>query len=79
MGDIYDKKFPNFLNKMFNAENIRDFIYDMMTKYCLTDNCINCAKFKLLSNGKIPPVTLRPDGGKLHVTDLLLKRKIVLE
>lgn len=74
---LYDRKFPDFLHKMFDNKYVHDFIYDMMNKYCLTDNCENCAKYKKYNNGEMPPVNLRPDGKKLHLTDIILKRKIV--
>jgi hypothetical protein len=75
----YDKKYSNLFKKIFDNENIRKFLYDMMTKYCFSENCVNCAKFKIYDVGDVPPLTLRPDGKKFHLSDILLKKEIVLE
>lgn len=77
--DIYNKKFPKLLQKMFDEEEIHKSIHEMMVTYCLTENCINCAKFKLLIKGKSPPINLSPDGKKVHITDILIRKKLTIK
>ncbi|MCX5694738.1 MAG: hypothetical protein NT014_06445 [Candidatus Omnitrophica bacterium] len=44
--------------------SINDFarFSEITSKYCLSNNNVNCARFKIKESGKIPPINLMPDG-----------------
>jgi len=57
-----------------------EIFYKLSVQYCLSqEKHITCAKFKIYEQGEKPPLNLFPDGKKVQITDLLLKRKIIEE
>ena len=77
----YHKDVPKFIDKIFLQEKVKgDIIIGLTKKYCLSeDNYQNCMRYKLLSQGKKPPLTLFPDGEKIHFSDLLLRKKLIVD
>ena len=77
----YHKDVPKFIEKIFLDKKVKgDIIIGLTKKYCLSvDNHKNCERYELLIQGKKPPLTLFPDGRKIHFTDLLLKRKPLID
>ncbi|MCK5579716.1 MAG: hypothetical protein KAJ18_00425 [Candidatus Omnitrophica bacterium] len=54
------------LYKHFGAGDFRKF-EQLTSDYCLSDNNVNCARFKLNKSGGTVSSTLLPDGGELDV------------
>jgi hypothetical protein len=78
-GNVYKKKIPMAITKMLGEKETRDIFYRFSAQYCISqENHITCAKYKLLAEGKIPPLTLFPDGSHSSLIDLLLKRKLLV-
>lgn len=50
--------------KHFQIGDFEIFV-EITTKYCLSENNINCERFKLKKTGKEVPEHLLPDGGKI--------------
>ncbi len=77
----FHKGAPKFIEKVFIDENVkRDIISNLAKKYCVSEeNHQNCMRYKLLSQGKKPPLTLLPDGRKIHLTDMLLRKRIIVD
>jgi hypothetical protein len=79
-GNDYKKNLSNIATKLFGEKETRDIYYKYTAQYCVSkENHIKCAKYKLLSEGKKPPINLFPDGSKIHPTELLLKRKLIIQ
>jgi hypothetical protein len=77
-GNAYKKNIPKVITKMLDEKGIREIFYKYIVQYCISqENHINCAKYKLLSEGKIPPINLFPDGSKIHPMEMILKRKLI--
>jgi len=77
-GNAYKKNIPKIVTKMLGEKEIREIFYKFSNHYCISqENHVTCAKYKLLSEGKIPPINLFPDGSKSSLIDLLLKRKLL--
>ena len=75
-GNEYKKNLPMIITKMLGEKETRGIFYKYTSQYCISlENHIKCAKYKLLSEGKTPPINLFPDGSKIHPTELILKRK----
>lgn len=52
----------------------------MAEKYCTSEiNHRQCACFRLFEQGIHPPTELLPDGKKIRLQDLLLKKDIIVE
>ncbi len=63
---------------MLGEKEIREIFYKFSNQYCISkENHVICAKYKLLSEGKTPPLNLFPDGSKSSLIDLLLKKKLI--
>ena len=78
-GKEYKKNIPKVVTKLLGEKETRDIFYKYTDQYCVSqENYINCAKYKLLSEGKTPPISLFPDGSKIHPKELILKRKLIL-
>jgi len=56
---------------MYKALSVKDFdkFLEITGKYCLTDNNVNCERFKIKKPGGKPPDDLLPDGSKFESTD----------
>jgi hypothetical protein len=79
-GTVYKKKIPTIIKKMLSEKETREIFYKFSAQYCVSrENHVNCAKYKLLSEGKIPPLNLFPDGSKSSLIDLLLKRRLITD
>jgi hypothetical protein len=76
----YNVSAPKLIEKIFLDEKFKnDIIMSLVKKYCISDdNSRNCARYKLISQGEKPPLTLLPDDTKIHFIDLLLKKKIMI-
>jgi len=78
-GNAYKKNIPKIITKMLGEKEIREIFYKYSVQYCISqESHITCAKYKLLSEGKIPPINLFPDGSKIHPAELILKRKLII-
>jgi len=78
-GKEYKKNIPKVVTKLLGEKETRDIFYKYTAQYCVSqENYINCAKCKLLSEGKTPPINLFPDGSKIHPMELILKRKLIM-
>jgi hypothetical protein len=78
-GNAYKKNIPKLITKMLGEKEIRDIFYKYSVQYCISqENHIKCAKFKLLAEGKIPPINLLPDGNKVDPMEIILKRKLII-
>ena len=65
---------------MLGDREIGEIFYKFSVQYCLSqENHLTCAKYKIYEQGEKPPLNLFPDGKKVHIADLLLKRKIIEE
>jgi hypothetical protein len=74
------KDMPFLVRYFIEDERTIDLFKDMVARYCSSEaNHKSCACYKLFEQGVHPPVELMPDGQKLRLTDVLLKRKIVLK
>jgi len=79
-GNAYKKNIPKIITKMLGEKEIREIFYKYSVQYCISqENHITCAKYKLLFEGKTPPINLFPDGSKNNLIELLLKRKLVTQ
>jgi hypothetical protein len=77
-GKEYKKNLPKVVTRLLGEKETRDIYYKYAVQYCTSqENHVNCAKYKLLSAGKIPPITLFPDGRKVNPLEFLVKRKIL--
>ena len=77
-GNEYRKNLPKIITQMIGEKETREIYYKIIVQYCVSqENHAKCAKYKLLSEGKIPPITLFPDGSVYNLIDLLLKRKLL--
>jgi hypothetical protein len=52
---------------MYKNLSIRDFdrFKEICRNYCLSDNNVNCVRYKMRKSGNTPPPDLMPDGGML--------------
>jgi hypothetical protein len=79
-GNAYKKNVPKIITNMLGDMETREIFYKLIVQYCLSQkNHLTCAKFKIYEQGEIPPLNLFPDGKKVHITDLIFKRKIIEE
>jgi hypothetical protein len=77
-GKAYKHVVPKLIMNMLNEKETRDLFYKLSILYCLSaENHNTCAKYKLLDEGKVPPINLSPDGSKSSLIDILLKRKLI--
>lgn len=61
-------------------EKVKSLFRDSVDKYCSSEqNYVLCANYKLFEQGIKPPVELMPDGRKLRIRDILLKKELTLE
>lgn len=52
----------------------------ILLKYCTSEQKhAECANFKSLEQGIEPPIELLPNGKKIKITDILLKKEITIE
>jgi hypothetical protein len=78
-GNAYKKNIPKIITKMLGEKEIREIFYKYTVQYCISqERHITCAKYKLLSEGKTPAINLFPDGSKIHPSELILKRKLII-
>jgi hypothetical protein len=78
-GTEYKKNLPKIVTKLLGEKETRDIYHKYTSEYCISqENHINCAKYKLLSDGKTPPINLFPDGTTVNPMELILKRKLIL-
>jgi hypothetical protein len=76
-GNAYKKKVPKLITKMLGEQETRELFFRFSAQYCVSEeNHKNCAKYKLLAEGKVPPINLFPDGTKSSIIDLLVRRKL---
>ena len=53
---------------------------EIAEKYCTSElKHVQCANYKLYEQGIRPPLDLLPDGKRIHLRDILLKKEITLE
>jgi hypothetical protein len=77
-GNAYKKKVPKLITKMLGEKETRELFYRFSAQYCISqENHRNCAKYKLLAEGRVPPINLFPDGSKSSLVDVLLKRNLI--
>ena len=61
-------------------EKVKNLFREAVDKYCSSEqNHVFCANYKLFEQGIKPPVELMPDGRKLRIRDILLKKELTLE
>jgi hypothetical protein len=78
-GNEYKKNIPKIITNLLGEKEIRDIYYRYTTQYCISpENHVTCAKYKLLSEGKTPPITLFPDGSTVHPMEIILKKKLII-
>lgn len=78
-GNAYKKNIPKIITKMLGEKEIREIFYKYSVQYCISqENHTKCAKYKLLADGKTPPINLFPDGTKIDPMELLRKRKLMI-
>jgi hypothetical protein len=77
-GNAYKKNVPKIITKMLDEKEIRNMFYKYTAQYCVSkENHTKCTKYVLLSEGKIPPINLYPDGSKSNLIDVILRRKLI--
>ena len=77
-GKEYKKTLPTIVKKLLGEKETRNIYHKYAVEYCTSqENHVNCAKYKLFSEGKTPPITLFPDGRELNPLELVVKRKVI--
>lgn len=78
-GKEYKKNIPKIITKLLGEKETRDIYYKYTSQYCISqENHVTCAKYKLLSEGKTPPINLFPDGTTAHPMDFIFKKKQIV-
>jgi hypothetical protein len=53
---------------------------EIAEKYCTSEvKHAQCENFKLFEQGIQPPIDLLPDGKKIHISDILLRKEITID
>ena len=74
------KSMPILLKYFIDDSKTIKIFKEIAEKYCTSDpKHRQCENFKLLEQGINPPVDLLPDGRKIHLIDVLLKKEITIE
>lgn len=60
------EKCPTY--KHFGISDFEKFV-EITNRYCLSENNVNCERFKLRKEGKEIPLDLLPDGTKLSIKE----------
>lgn len=73
----FHKGIPNFIEKLFLDEKFKgDIIVSLSKKYCVSeDNYKNCARYKFISQGEEPLLTLFPDSREIHFVSFTPKKE----
>ena len=68
--DSYHYDSSKFIKKIFMDDKIKqDLIFNSMKNYCLSkEKYQNCARYKFISQGRKPPISLKADGSQIKIT-----------
>jgi hypothetical protein len=73
-------KMPILVRYLIEDEKAVKLLKNLAERYCTSvETHRQCASFKLFEQGIHPPVDLMPDGSKLRLRDLLLKKEIMIK
>jgi hypothetical protein len=74
------KAIPPLLKLFVEDGTTMKLFREIVLKYCTSEvRHAECANFKLYEQGIQPPIELLPNGKKVKVTDILLKREITVD
>jgi hypothetical protein len=76
---LYLKGVPDFIEKIFLDEKFKgDILISLMKRHCLSeDNYKDCMRYKRISQGEEPPLTLFSDGKEIDFVNFVYNKKIV--
>ena len=71
---------PLLAKYIFSDKTSLKIFEEILVKYCTSEpHHVNCAGYKLFEQGKEPPPGLLPDGKKIRLRDIILKRELTIE
>jgi hypothetical protein len=74
------KNIPQLVKYFIEDAKTMKIFKEIAEKYCTSElKHAQCANYKLFEQGIQPPIDLLPDGNKIHLRDLLLKKEITIE
>jgi hypothetical protein len=74
------KSIPPLIKYFVEEENTMKLFREIIQKYCTSEvKHAQCANFKLFEQGIQPPIELLPNGKKVRISDILLKKEISID
>ncbi|DAC72730.1 MAG TPA: hypothetical protein DSN98_03640 [Thermoplasmata archaeon] len=74
------KNIPLLVKYFVEDDKTIKLFKEIAEKYCTSElKYAQCANYKLFIQGIQPPLDLLPDGKKIRITDILLKKEITIE
>jgi hypothetical protein len=73
-GKNFTKLSVKLIIKLLKTDKILKILN--LDEYCFSNNYMNCIRYKYITEGKKPPSSLRPDGSKIKISELVLKKSI---
>jgi hypothetical protein len=74
------KNIPQLIKYFVEDDKTIKIFKDIAEKYCTSElKHAQCANFKLFEEGIQPPFDLLPDGKKIRLRDIVLKKEIIIE
>lgn len=71
---------PILLKYFIDDSKTIEIFKEIAEKYCTSElKHVQCENFKLLEQGIRPPIDLLPDGRKIRLRDVLLRKEITIE
>jgi len=74
------KSIPPLLKFFVEDDKTMKLFREIVVKYCtVEEKHVQCANYKLYEQGIQPPIELLPNGKKIKITDILLKKEITID
>jgi hypothetical protein len=71
---------PVLLKYFVEEEMTIKLFKEIVLKYCtVEERHIQCANFQMYEQGLQPPLELLPNGKKIKISDILLKKEIIID